>query len=118
MVIHRYEQLRSQALGELFPDVQGLGLAMFMRKGMAAWIQAWSEHAAKGKIVNPQSLDTGKLAPENTIGQITTVLTNMIMDLNRKETEYGFTCKPESNERAPAAQSLPLCAPILIKAGA
>jgi len=102
-VIHRYEQLRSLVLGELFPDGQGLGLAVFMQKGISAWVQAWSEHTAKVKTVNTQVLDTGKLAPENTIGQITTVLTNMIMDLNRKETEHAFTCKPESDERAPAA---------------
>ena len=102
-MINRYEQLRKQALGESFPDGQGLGLAMFMRKGTSAWIQAWSEHTAKAKTVNTQSLNAGKLVPENTTGQITTVLTNMIMDLNRKEIEYGFTCKPESNERTPAA---------------
>jgi hypothetical protein len=116
-VISRYEQLRSQALGKLFPDGRGLGLALFMRKGMAAWMQTWSEHTAKVKTVNTQVLDTGKLIPENTTGQLTTVLTNMIMDLNRKEAEYGFTYKPESNERAPAAQSVSLCTPILIAAG-
>ena len=91
-VIHRYERLRMQALGESFPDGQGLGLAMFMRKGMLEWVQVWSKHTAKTKISTQENLDAGKLVLENSLGQITTVLTNMIMDLNRKEAEYGFTC--------------------------
>jgi len=82
VLITRYEQLRCQALGKLLPDGQGLGRALFIQKGMVAWIQAWSEHTAEVKTGNNKILDTSKLIPENISGQITTVLTNMIMDLN------------------------------------
>jgi hypothetical protein len=116
-LISHYEQLRAQALGKLFPSSQGLGLALFMRKGMTVWSQTWSEHTPEVKPKDTMVLDCSKIVPENISGKITTMLTNMIMNLNRKESENGFTCKSESNTRSPATQSLPLCAPIVITSG-
>ena len=40
-LIARYEELRRQALGR--SATQGQGLALFMRRGMSAWMQAWSQ---------------------------------------------------------------------------
>jgi hypothetical protein len=82
VLINRYEQLRCQALGKLLPGGHGLGRALFIQKGMVAWTQAWSEHAGEVKTGNNQVLNISILVPENISGQITTVLTNMIMDLN------------------------------------
>ena len=90
-LIDRYEKLRDQALGQLFTNGQGLGLALFMQKGMTVWSQTWSEHTAEVKHRDTVVWDCSKIVPENISGQITTMLTNMIMSLNRKETEYGFT---------------------------
>lgn len=39
-----YEQLRRQALGQQGTS-RNLGLALFLRRGMAAWMQAWVECA-------------------------------------------------------------------------
>ena len=41
-VVGRYEELRRQALGESGWTEQSLGWALFVRRGMAAWIQAVS----------------------------------------------------------------------------
>lgn len=38
----RYEQLRSAALGAVTAAANGRGLALLMRQGMAAWMQAWA----------------------------------------------------------------------------
>jgi hypothetical protein len=43
-LIARYEALRRQALGR--SGAQGQGLALFMRRGMGAWMQAWSHCVA------------------------------------------------------------------------
>jgi len=39
----RYEELRGHALGER--GCEGLGLVLFMRRGMTAWARAWMECA-------------------------------------------------------------------------
>jgi hypothetical protein len=40
-LIARYEELRRRALGQC--GTQALGLALFMRQGMHAWMTAWSD---------------------------------------------------------------------------
>ncbi len=40
-LIVRYEELRRQALGRAGGQAQGL--ALFMRRGMSAWMQAWAQ---------------------------------------------------------------------------
>jgi hypothetical protein len=40
-LIARYEELRRQALGQFGAHAQGL--ALFMHRGMRAWMQAWSQ---------------------------------------------------------------------------
>jgi hypothetical protein len=39
----RYEELRGQALGKR--GCEGMGLVLFMRRGMTAWTRAWLECA-------------------------------------------------------------------------
>jgi hypothetical protein len=46
----RYEALRSTALGAATtPAANARGLALFMRHGMAAWMQAWRSCAAPAR---------------------------------------------------------------------
>jgi len=49
-LVLRYEELRGQALGEGLGA--GHGCALFLRRGMAAWMGAWSECA-------PRRVDAG-----------------------------------------------------------
>lgn len=41
----RYETLRSIALGDAEVAPSGRGLAVLMYRGVAAWMQAWEDHA-------------------------------------------------------------------------
>jgi hypothetical protein len=116
ILIHRYERLRSQALGELFTNDQGLGLALLMRKGMASWAKAWADCVAKAELPNTHKAHINDHLPEGIQNQVTIVLTNMAMDISQKEIEYGFSDNSKSHGRAPAAQGLSLCTPILITA--
>jgi hypothetical protein len=63
---------------------QGLGLALFLRRGMTAWMQAWSECA--GNVEPPTSAQPG--ADENVSldirSQITTLLASMILSLQQE----------------------------------
>lgn len=42
-LISRYEQLREQALRRPSGIARGQGLALLMRGGMSAWMQAWAQ---------------------------------------------------------------------------
>jgi tRNA(Met) C34 N-acetyltransferase TmcA len=83
VLIDLYERLRNQALGKLFTTRQGLGLALFMQKGMAAWAQAWTDHNPKVKRESPQRLDIKSHFPYEINSQITKLLTNMLMNINQ-----------------------------------
>jgi hypothetical protein len=113
----RYEQLRSQALGQLFTSGQGLGLALFMRKGMAAWTHAWTEYSSKATMAPFSETDTKNRFTDMTSKQITMVLTNMVMELNQKEIENGFSNSPESDKRTSSTESLSLCPSIFTATG-
>ena len=39
----RYEEMRRAVLGEEGVGPHGHGVALFVRRGMAAWIRGWSE---------------------------------------------------------------------------
>jgi hypothetical protein len=116
-LIARYEQLREQALGQLFTSGQGLGLALFMQKGMTAWTLAWTENTSKRIVTHFTELNIKNQFTGTVSKQITMVLTNMIVDLNRKETRNGFTSDSEGDKRTPSTKSLPLCPPIIPAAG-
>lgn len=44
----RYEELRAQALETSGRPGRAWGWALFLRKGMAAWLGAWQEHFPPG----------------------------------------------------------------------
>ena len=44
-LVARYEQLRCAGAWQRWPSRPRLGLALFLRRGMTAWMQAWSECA-------------------------------------------------------------------------
>jgi hypothetical protein len=113
----RYEQLRSQALGQLFTSGQGLGLTLFMRKGMAAWTHAWTKYSSKAAMAHFSETDTKNRFTDITSKQITMVLTNMVMEFNQKETENGFSNSPESDKRTSSTKSISLCPSIFVATG-
>src|SRR5262249_32181807 len=82
----RYEQLRHDIIGGSYGG-EGLGRALFLRRGMTAWMQAWSECA--GNIApppTPSQSGVNESIPVNMRSQITTLLVGMILSLQQETT--------------------------------
>jgi hypothetical protein len=79
-----YEQLRRDAIGRPTHSGAGLGLALFLRRGMTAWMQAWSEchgHVEQTACSQPGADET---IPVEMRSQITTLLASMILSLQQE----------------------------------
>ncbi|HEY6087731.1 MAG TPA: hypothetical protein VIV84_08330 [Burkholderiaceae bacterium] len=84
-MIARYEDLRRQALGRF--GAQAQGLALFMRRGMSAWMQAWSQCVASPPSspspspspASRQSPQTQEICPVQLHADVATLLANMVL---------------------------------------
>jgi hypothetical protein len=85
LVVH-YERLRRDALGSRSPGDEGFGMALFLRRGMTAWMEAWSECASRiepGPRSEPRVDET---IPVDTRVQITALLASRILCLQQEAT--------------------------------
>jgi hypothetical protein len=75
-LVVRYEELRRRALG----GGGGLGLALFLRQGMKAWIGTWYDCAAH--VFQTPSNDSAKdmVVPSQLHGEITMLLAAMTLN--------------------------------------
>jgi len=81
----QYEQLRRDATRSQ-PGGEGLGLALFLRRGMTAWIQAWSQcTAGVAPNAHPQPV-TPTAVPMDVQRQIATLLAGIILSLQQEAT--------------------------------
>ena len=74
-----YEQLRSDALSRPAGRAPALGLALFLRKGMTAWMRTWSSYiqvAAPETAPLPGAVQTW---PLDIRAQMTAILAGMIL---------------------------------------
>lgn len=78
-LIARYEELRRQVLGR--SGMQAQGLALLMRRGMSAWMQAWSQCAALPLVplVPAQPTDDQEICPVQLHQEVAMLLTNMVL---------------------------------------
>jgi len=78
--------LRRDATGRLTRGGQGLGLTLFLRRGMTAWMEAWSECA--GNVEPAARLQPGvhETIPVDMRSQITTLLASMILSQQQEVT--------------------------------
>jgi hypothetical protein len=81
--INRYEQLRSYALRESFTGEVGLGLALFMRSGMATWVDAWAEYTPAASDKTDAHSMVERAVPACLISQVTMLITNMALNVHR-----------------------------------
>jgi hypothetical protein len=82
----QYEQLRREATSCSEHTAQGLGLALFLRRGMASWMQAWSQctdSAAPNAHPRPA---TPTAVPLDLRTQIATLLAGIILGLQQEAT--------------------------------
>lgn len=76
-----YEKLRTQALNGIARDAQyGLGLNLFIQRGMVVWMKSWCGRKPKATITETDQLNnTEQLYPLSLHSEIVTVLVNMTM---------------------------------------
>ena len=96
-IVDRYEQLRDQSLGVSFVGGKGLGAALFTRRGMGAWLEAWVAHVPTPRVERPVEPRSGYCLASDTAHRVTAVLTDIILDLNRLEIEHDRTGQSESH---------------------
>lgn len=74
-LIARYEDLRRQALRSA---TQGQGLALFMRRGMSAWLQAWSQCVPPAPMP-VQAHDDQEICPAQLHKEMAMLLASMVL---------------------------------------
>ena len=76
-LLEGYEELRGQALGE---PGRGLGFALFLRRGMLAWMESWRSSGAQTNArPNPGAAAAQRL-PFGIRGEVTMVLAAMALN--------------------------------------
>jgi hypothetical protein len=75
-LITRYEELRRLALGR--SSAQAQGLALFMRRGMSAWMQAWSQCVAP-PLAPAQPQDDQEICPVQLHREVAMLLASMVL---------------------------------------
>lgn len=78
----QYEQLRREATHHS-DAVEGLGLALFLRRGMTAWMQAWSQCVDHAPAAHPR-LAAAAVVPIDLRTQIATLLAGIILGLGQE----------------------------------
>jgi hypothetical protein len=76
-LVARYEELRRQALGHF--GAQAQGLALFMRRGMSAWMQAWSQCVVAPPTSPAQPPQTQEICPVQLHSDVVTLLASMVL---------------------------------------
>jgi hypothetical protein len=71
-------------MGRPARDGEGLGLALFLRRGMTAWMRAWSECTATVEPVTRAQAGASEAMPLDMRLQITTLLAGMILSLQQE----------------------------------
>lgn len=81
-LVGAYEALRQQATEQGSSSHRELGLALLMRQGVAAWLQAYRQAIPKSA---PQS-DAAMALPPGIRGDLTLILAGMALGVAVKET--------------------------------
>jgi hypothetical protein len=79
-LVDRYEELRGQALGQSVGGGPGLGLALFIRRGMAAWMGAWSNCTPQIDRRSAPDPPADRAFPMDVRSQVARVLVEMVMN--------------------------------------
>jgi hypothetical protein len=81
----QYEQLRREATSHSEHGREGLGLALFLRRGMTAWMQAWSQCTVTPKAPSRPAMPA--TVPIDLRTQIATLLAGIILGLHQEATQ-------------------------------
>ena len=78
-LVSRYEELRGQALGRASRIPRGQGLALLMRSGMSAWMQAWAQCTVVAPAAPRQPLDDEAIVPLQMHKEVAMILAGMVL---------------------------------------
>jgi hypothetical protein len=78
----QYEQLRREATSHFVHGRKGLGLALFLRRGMTAWMQAWSQCTVTPKVHSQPAMPAA--IPIDLQTQVATLLAGIILGLHQE----------------------------------
>lgn len=76
-MIARYEELRCLALGPAAAQPQGL--ALFMHRGMGAWMQAWRQGVAPVHALAQPPSQTQEICPVHLHRDVAMLLASMVL---------------------------------------
>jgi hypothetical protein len=85
-LIPRYQQLREQALGRASQIPRGQGLALLMRSGMRAWMQAWAQCAVELPAAAAQPRLGGETFPLEIHQEVAMILAGMVLHRRHEAT--------------------------------
>lgn len=90
-LVERYEELRLEAVGRGSFSGSGQGLALVVRKGLTAWMEAWSRCVSPSKIVSHRQDWAADVKPA--VGMQTELVQVLAtMALEQVAARYGRTC--------------------------
>ena len=78
-LIMRYEELRARALGQGDRSEEGLGWALFVRKGMVEWLRAWQDHGLRHAAEHNDVGESRIVAASEQQNDIVSVWTAMVL---------------------------------------
>lgn len=78
-LVFHYEQLRNDALSLSARRTSTLGLALFLRKGMAAWMRAWKPYLATAGTAKAKAPASSPNCSFDMRAQIANILAGMIL---------------------------------------
>lgn len=81
-----YERLRRDVLGSPSAGDGGFGLALFLRRGMTVWMEAWLECSSRVEPGPHSEPQVDATIPTHTRTQITALLAGMILYLQQEAT--------------------------------
>lgn len=85
VILNYYEDLRSYSLGNRTAFMNPLGMDLFMKKGTAAWIAAWSDYpmvkASNFKTDTYIDISHENIVPQAIQQEIIILLANMILSM-------------------------------------
>lgn len=85
-LVAHYERLRRDALGSPSLGGEGFGLALFLRRGMTAWTEAWSECTKRLEPNRCSQPGVDETIPAGMRSEITSLLADMILSVQQEAT--------------------------------
>jgi len=87
-LVAEYEQLRSAALGTTATGWSGRGLAVFVRRGLAAWMHVAGAVRSSSGASSPPPSSSGAITavPEVAAPEMVTILTRMVLAASPRRT--------------------------------